>query len=224
MTLAATLILCSVLAGGAVCLGSLTLDGAAATVGVALAVVIGLGTAWLAVISLLYMLALTITRVSQGRRSDPCARRGRGGLDLAPAGGAVAICALTVQPESSATVAVMAVLSFVLADVFASEVGPLRSSSAFLPLTRERVPHGTPGAMSLVGLLAGAVGSAASAFIAAIANGDKAGAAVFVGGQTGALVDGLAHARIPLLRWRNVVANLFGVTLAVVIALAIWSL
>jgi uncharacterized membrane protein len=224
MTLAATLIVCSVLAGCAVRLGALTADGALVTIGFAAAVVIGLGVLWVAVLALLYLLALIVTRISSGPRSRPGSARGRGGLDLAPAGGTVAVCALVVQPESSAIVAVTAVLSFVLADVFASELGPMYSSSAVLPLTHERVPHGTPGAMSLAGLIAGSIGSAAGALAAAIANGEKAGAAVFVGGQTGALVDGLAHARMPLLRRRNVVANLLGATLAVAIALAIWSL
>ncbi len=225
MTLAATVIICSMLAGGAVRLRALTVDGAAATVGIAAAVVVGLGIVWLVVVAVLYLLVLVTTRVVQGQRpGSRRPRQARGALDLAPGGGAVAICALVVHPDSRATVALTAVLSFVLADVFASEIGPLRSSSAVLPLTGQHVPHGTPGAMSLSGLIAGAVGSAVCALTAAFANGEKAGLAVFVGGQTGALVDGLAHAQLPLRRFRNDLANLLGVTVAVAIALAIWSL
>ncbi len=75
--------------------------------------------------------------------------------------GVAAICALAVWRGLGLVPLFMgiAALATAAADTAGSEIGKLFGHRAFLPLTFRSVPRGTPGAISLEGTLAGAIGA-----------------------------------------------------------------
>ena len=78
-------------------------------------------------------------------------------MDLLPVGGVVTASALLAN-RPNAQQFILAAMSFALADIFASELGPAFGSphAVILP-SMQQVPHGTPGAVSSAGFAFGAV-------------------------------------------------------------------
>src|SRR5579875_931433 len=95
--------------------------------------------------------------------------RRRDTTDVVPVVGIILIGTIFVTNATSvAALIVFAALAFMVNDVLASELGPLLPGSAHLPPQLVTVPHGTPGAISYSGMLAGTFGSTNAALCAAV--------------------------------------------------------
>lgn len=199
---------------------SLTLSGAVGVLGIGAAVVMKLGGTWLLIVGALFACIVAVTKVNDRRTGGFKKSSARGLLDLLPVGGAITGSALLADTPLAQQFT-LAALSFALADIFASELGPaFGSPTAILLPTLQQVPHGTPGAVSLAGFAFGAVGSLLPAGIAFVLSHDPwAAMAVFWGGQLGAFGDGVLQRLVPRA-WplRSDLINGAGVVIALAIA------
>jgi uncharacterized protein (TIGR00297 family) len=172
-----------VLAGALIVLlaGQGTRSGVLAGVGVALPIAIGLGPGAVASLAVFVLGAGALTRLGRAakdRRGLGEGDEGRRGVPhvLAKIGlpAIIGVAALLHAADARRlALAYTAAIAGAFADTAATEVGPLGRGGAVLVrgLSLSRVPHGTPGAVSAVGLLAGA-GAAALVGATALASGD----------------------------------------------------
>lgn len=118
---------------------------------------------------------------------------------------------------------VFCALSFALADILASELGPLSHGLAIAIPTFRTVPHGVDGAVSLSGSAWGATASLAVGAAALPDIGLRAAAAVFVAGQFGAYFDSaLMSTWHSTTRFRNDIVNAVAVCAAVIAGWLLW--
>jgi uncharacterized membrane protein len=202
----------------------LTASGVAALVLIGSAVSLRLGNLWLLVLACLFLIAIGATRLHAARTGGFKSKAGRDALDLLPVGTAVVIGSI-VPSSATGGVVVLTAMSFALADILASELGPLASRSAILLPSGRRVPHGVPGAVSEAGIGFGLVGSACAASIALVWAGPVVGGIVLVSGQLGAVLDtALSQLVRPGLSRRNDLINAAAVLAAVACALVFLQL
>lgn len=138
---------------------------AGAVVGVALALGAGV-PGWLMLLAAFVAAAATSKFGERGKRSHGIAeeREGRRGAGNALANCGVAaigaILAATTPHTPLALLVVVVGLTAGASDTVASEVGKAMRGTTFSVRSLSRVPPGTPGAMSVAGTVAGAVGAA----------------------------------------------------------------
>lgn len=139
--------------------------------------------------------------------------------DLAPAAVTVFFGATLVDSDpNAAAVIVFSALSFIANDVLASDLGPQLPGEAHLLPHMAAVPHGTPGAMSYAGTLAGCVGSLGAGVSAgALLHSTSLGVSVFLAGSVAALLDttlSRQDIRVAMSRGRELI-NLIGCAAAI---------
>jgi uncharacterized protein (TIGR00297 family) len=137
-------------------------------------------------------------------------RGGRRGVGNAIANTAVAavaaILSVMTYAHDPALLALVAALAAAGSDTVASEIGKAYGGATFLVSTARRVPPGTPGAMSVVGTLAGLASAALLAGTGAVLGLIAAGTVpvVVAGATVGALAESIMGAT---LEPRGVVNN-----------------
>ena len=151
-----------------------------------LGAIIILGAGWPLYVALLafFITGTAVTKLGYQRKAKAGLAQeggGRRGFSHAFSNvGVAAICAIAVTRGSRiedgalelmalAYVMGIASLATAAADTTASEIGQLVGRRAFLPLTLQRVPVGTEGAISIEGTLAGALGGAIVAIAGVLA-------------------------------------------------------
>lgn len=185
-----------------IALRAMTVSGAAAGVVLATATSTGLGWRGLALLATFVVLASALTRLGYGRKAalglaEP--RGGRRGAKQAianlsvPAG--CALAAALVGPREMLTMAFAGALAAALADTSGTEIGKLWGRRAYSPLSWRLVEPGTPGGVSLQGLL-GSMGG--GALIAAVAMGlellsTRQALGVALAGLVGAYAESVLH-------------------------------
>jgi uncharacterized membrane protein len=162
-------------------LGQGTLTGALAGLFVAFLAILGLGSGALPPLAVFVLGAGALTRL--GRSAKEAAglaeqnRGRRGAVHVAAKLGLPALLGLAGLLDRShpshgelLRLAYTSALAGAFADTAATEVGPLVRGPAFAlrGAALERVPHGTPGAMSTAGLVAAALGALATTAAASI--------------------------------------------------------
>lgn len=159
-------------------------SGAVAGVLVGVAVSAGFGGPGLAVLGTFFVVGSVATKVGYAKKAARGAAEARGGARdwrnvIGKGGVAAGIAVAAVLPawpfQNQPAVAFVAALAAALADTLGTEIGTLapgtpRSVPLFVP-----VPTGTPGAVSVVGTLAAAVGSALVTVAAAAAMAEFGG-------------------------------------------------
>lgn len=187
MTLATTagdaFVLTTVFALAARIAGALTWDGALAGFAVGLCVSAGFGMPGLAVLGTFFVLGSIATRVGYARKSSRGAAEARGGArgwrNVVGKGAIAAAIGLLQTFETSGRIDrhlafhvhlhsdyFVGAVAAALADTLGTEIGALARSEPFLIPSFRRAPAGTPGAVSLLGVVAGAAGAAMVAFVA----------------------------------------------------------
>lgn len=213
---------------------AVTWDGAVAGVVVGCAVASGFGVPGLVVLGTFFVGGSVATRIGYGRKAARgTAEAGGGARDarrVLGKGGVAAViaAAAAIGPREGAAFA--GAVAAALADTLGTEIGSLaRGAPRTLPTFRP-APHGTPGAVSVPGLVAGAVGALVVAGSAALP-GDALGAppvvaatagqlaAIATGGFAGAVLESVVVGVAPQFRnlpnWvRNVVPTAAGAVCA----------
>jgi len=150
--------------------GQGTRTGALAGLAVAFVSIIGLGPGTLLPLAIFVLGARALTRLGRNEKRAASAAEAnqgrRGGWHVVAKLGIPAllgVAGILGQGGPPLAFAYAAALAGAFADTSATEIGPLGGGFAFeLRAGRlRRVPHGTPGGMSLAGLAAAAVGAAA---------------------------------------------------------------
>lgn len=165
------LVLSAGLAGVSRRLSLVTTSGAVAGLAVGWAVFLGTGPAGFACLAAFFVVGSVLTRVGYRRKAERGVAEPRGGARGAAevlAKGAVAgVAALgTLWGLDVFRVAFVGALAAALGDTASTEVGQLGRGGAWLLFPPRQVRPGTPGAVSVLGTLAGALGSAAVAGLA----------------------------------------------------------
>lgn len=180
--------------------------GALAGLGVAILSIVGLGPGTLLPLAIFVLGAGALTRLGRSRKeaagaAEPNEGR-RGGSHVAAKLGIPALlgfAGLFGVNGPPVSLAYAAALAGALADTSGTEVGPLGGGLAFgIQGGRlRRLPHGTPGGMSVAGLLASAAGAAAVAFgssISGLITGLMAAAVVAAAGFGASLLESVIAA------------------------------
>lgn len=218
--------------------GAITWDGAAAGLAIGLAVAAAFGLPGLVVLGTFFVGGSVATRIGWATKAARGAAEAKGGardarrvLGKGGVAAAIAVAAL-LGPRLGA--AFSGALAAALADTLGTEIGALsKGAPRTVPGFRE-VPHGTPGAVSLAGVAAGAVGAALVGVAAALPGGSlgvppaipadaRVAAAVAAGGLLGAVGESALVGCVPSIRsvpgWvRNLVPTAAGAGLAHVLA------
>ena len=187
--LALGLILSSAIAIVAIRRGSLSLAGGWAALLVGTAIYVGGGGAWFATLVTFFVSSTLLGRIGRARKALIKREFEKGDTRDAKQvfanGGVAALCALVTLGSGSPAWAgaFIGALSTANADTWATELGVLSRGQPFSLTRLDRVPRGTSGAVSLLGLAATAAG------------------ALFIGGVAAVVHDafGLASARVPFI-------------------------
>ncbi len=203
-------------------LRALTAGGALAAAVIGVVLGLRVGGWWLGWVTLLFGIGVAASRFKARHKAAAKSNHGRDAADLVPVGSALVTGALLPADQPLGRLLVLTAMSFALADILASELGPLFGGRAVsLPFLRP-VPHGTPGAVSGAGVLAGLAGGALAAAPALAVGGARAVFAVCLAGQTGGLVDTVCGRLLPRrLPRRNDVVNAAGTWSAVLVCVAL---
>jgi uncharacterized protein (TIGR00297 family) len=170
-------------------LRGLTRDGAVAACIVGAAVLRFGGGWWAAALVVFFASGTALTAVGRARKTQPEHRGGgRSAPQVLGAGGVAAaisvVSGLEIVPDplrGALRAAFVGALATAAADTWATELGMLSPAPPRLITTREVVPAGTSGGVSLVGAAAGLAGSAVVAAVAARGNTHLSAAAVIAG-------------------------------------------
>jgi uncharacterized protein (TIGR00297 family) len=187
---------------------SLAPSGAAAAVGVGTAIAIGGGAWWFAALVLFFVTSTLLGRV--GRAHKEAVKREfekgdtRDAWQVLANGGAAAAAALVaaVAPSPLCSAAFLGALATANGDTWATELGVLSRGDPISPVSLQRVPRGTSGAVSLLGLAATVAGAALIGALAALGPGAfglpawRGALAAIIGGVVGALGDSLLGATL----------------------------
>jgi uncharacterized protein (TIGR00297 family) len=218
------------LAAAAWGLGLVTGGGAASGFLVGLAVYGGTGLPGFFCLAAFFLVGSGLTRVGYGRKAERGVAEPRHGargpgevLGKGAVGAGLALACLTGWPGFP--VAFAGALASALSDTASTEIGQLSRGGAWLLVPVKAVPTGTPGAVSLAGLVAGAVGSLGMGFVTfALGVVPLAGAvAVALGGFLANLLESVVRCvgvRVPADWPLNLVTTGAGAGLS----LLLWSL
>jgi uncharacterized protein (TIGR00297 family) len=200
--------LSALIAGVAYCRKSLTRSGALAATAVGTAIFFGGGPWWFLALFTFFVTSTLLGRVGRARKAalaqDYQKGDRRDAMQVFANGGVAALCALMVMLAPSPWLggAVLGALATATGDTWATELGVLSRRPPVSLLGLRRVPAGTSGAVSLLGLVATLLGGLAIGGVgslAPVALGTPAWVSLVVGavaGVGGSLVDSLAGATI----------------------------
>jgi uncharacterized protein (TIGR00297 family) len=155
-------------ASGAKYLGSVTWSGVAGGVVVGTVICTFAGMAGFSILALFFILGTAATRLGYSRKAGRGIAQERQGARGAvhalancsiPAFLAFLSASTPASLSGALRVAFVASLATAACDTLGSEVGPLGKGSPFLITRLSRVPAGTPGAVSLLGTVAGVAGA-----------------------------------------------------------------
>jgi uncharacterized protein (TIGR00297 family) len=188
----------------------------------------GFGIGGFAVLALFFALGTAATRVGSSDKEDKGvsqAGRGRRTTRHVLANGMVAglcglIAAVFPQSRDVAGIAFAGALAAATADTLSGEIGQVYGGTPYLLTTLRPVPVGENGGMTMVGTLAGAVGSLVIAVVAWQTGVAARAGAVVLGGVAGNLADSLVGATVERRGWLrnagvNVVCTITGAGVAV---------
>jgi uncharacterized protein (TIGR00297 family) len=188
--------------------GSLSKSGAIAAVAIGTLIYLGGGGAWFAVLLAFFVSSTLLGKLGRARKAAIKREFEKGDTRDAwqalSNGGAAALCALgmLLLPDPRWSGAFVAALATANGDTWATELGTL-SRAEPISLTRlRRVPRGTSGAVSPLGLAATALGGGAIGLVAALNAGAFALPAAqlagigLLSGVLGALLDSLLGATL----------------------------
>jgi uncharacterized protein (TIGR00297 family) len=189
---------------GARARGSLSTSGACAAVGVGTAVFAGGGPGWFAVLATFFVTSTLLGRVGAATKAQVKREFEKGDTrdawQVLANGGVAAAAALAMawRPEARWAAAFVAALATANADTWATELGVLSRGEPWSLVRLGRVPRGTSGAVSPLGMAAAFSGALAVALVAACSIA-PAGRTLLIGvglGTLGALVDSLLGATV----------------------------
>jgi uncharacterized protein (TIGR00297 family) len=188
--------------------GSLSRSGATAAVVVGTCIYLGGGGAWFAALLTFFASSTLLGKVGRARKAAIKREFEKGDTrDARQAlsnGGAAALCALgmLLAPDARWAAAFVASLATANGDTWATELGTLSRAQPISLVHLRRVPRGSSGAVSPLGLLATALGGLAIGLVAALTP-DAYGlsraqliASGLVGGVLGSLLDSLLGATL----------------------------
>jgi len=188
--------------------GSLSGSGALAAVAIGAVITVGGGVAWLTALLAFFATSTVLGRVgrarkeatkrefSKGDRRDAWQALSNGGV------AAGAALAMAIAPSAGWAAAFLGALATANGDTWATELGVLSRRDPISLVRLRRVPRGTSGAVSGLGLAATVAGAALVGAIGALAAASfhatprRALAVAVVGGSGGALVDSLLGATV----------------------------
>ena len=191
----------------------LTVSGAATSVVVG-TLAIAAGWNWGFLLLSVFVSASALSKLGERKKAalvGPVVQKGddRDAGQVFANGGIYAIAALcyTVFPSPVWQVLGIGALAASTADTWATEIGTLAGGEPISIISRQRVPPGTSGGVTLVGTMAGAAGALFVAAGAGLANWPVPFAAVALGGVAGALADSLLGATVQSRRWCDACAK-----------------
>jgi uncharacterized protein (TIGR00297 family) len=153
--------------------GSLSSSGAVAAVFIGTSIYLGGGAPWFAVLLTFFGTSTALGRVGKARKAEIKREFEKGdtrdALQAISNGGIAAACALgmALSPSPAWAAAFIGALATANGDTWATELGVLSRNEPFSLLQLRRVPRGTSGAVSVVGVLATLLGGVTVAAIAA---------------------------------------------------------
>ncbi|MFT3926731.1 MAG: DUF92 domain-containing protein [Myxococcales bacterium] len=200
---------CSALIGGfALRRGSLSKSGAVAALGIGTSIYVGGGGGWFSALVTFFVTSTLLAKVGKARKATIKLEFEKGdtrdALQALSNGGAAALCALgmALQPHPAFAAGFVAALATANGDTWATELGVLSRAEPISLLQLRRVPRGTSGAVSPLGLLATFLGGAVIGGVAAL-NAQAFGVSVAwlvglgsLGGVLGSLVDSVLGASL----------------------------
>jgi uncharacterized protein (TIGR00297 family) len=185
--------------------GSLSASGAGAAVVVGTIIWIA-GAAWFAALAVFFATSTLLGRVRAARKAAIKREFEKGDTrdawQVLANGGVAAACALgmAVRPDARWLYGFAAALACANGDTWATELGILSRAEPWSLVRFRRVPRGTSGAVSPLGLAATFAGASAVALVAACAAGAgervQLGLVAVAAGTLGALTDSLLGATI----------------------------
>lgn len=208
--------LSALLAFGAYVRRSLTVDGAIAAAAIGGLVWMGLGRTGFVVLCTFFVTSTLLGKVAKSRKREFESRYSKGhrrdAFQVIANGGVAAVCggilwyqnygAASVSANGLATVigvAACASLASANGDTWATELGVLSAGEPWHLATLKRVPRGTSGAISGVGMLVSWLGASAIALTASTLDprlGVNAALTIAVAGFTGAALDSILGATL----------------------------
>jgi uncharacterized protein (TIGR00297 family) len=199
----------ALVAAGARARGSLSTSGALAAAAVGTAVWAGGGLGWFAVLATFFVTSTLLGRVGAARKAAVKREFEKGDTrdawQVLANGGAAALAALamTWSPSPRWAYAFVAALAAANADTWATELGVLSRGEPWSLVRLRRVPRGTSGAVSPLGMAAALAGATAVGLTAAVSIAPALSTvAVAIGfGVGGALVDSLLGATVQTRYW-----------------------
>jgi uncharacterized protein (TIGR00297 family) len=189
------------------CAGALTTGGAVAGAAVGLGVAFGMGASGVWVLGAFFVIGSAATKLGWARKSaEGTAERGGGARDarrVVGKGGVAALAGamagLAVASDAPWPALSIGALAAALADTLGTEIGILSRGTPRLIPSLRAVPRGTPGAVSIAGTLAAAIGAGLIAATALIAGLMDAGPAALCAatGFVGAMLESVVTAAAP---------------------------
>ncbi|MCB9705640.1 MAG: DUF92 domain-containing protein [Myxococcales bacterium] len=178
--------------------GSLSNSGALAALGVGAAIYVGGGPRWFAALIAFFLTSTLLGRVGSARKAAVKREFSKGDTRdawqvLANGGLAAALALVHGLLGIECAAAFVGALATATGDTWATELGTLARRPPFSLLTLRRVPVGSSGAVSALGLGATAAGGA---LVGAIVGGPAMALVGAIAGAIGALVDSLAGATL----------------------------
>jgi uncharacterized protein (TIGR00297 family) len=202
------LVLSSVIAAIAYARRSLTLSGALGALGVGTCVYVGGGGTWYTALVVFFVTSTLLGRVGRAQKSSVNLDYQKGDrrdlMQVLCNGGVAAMCAMSVllAPSFWTGGAFLGALATATADTWATELGVLSKREPFSLLSFRRVPRGSSGAVSSLGLTAALSGGLLIGAVGTLSPrlyGMPPWVAVVVGGGAGllgSLVDSLLGATV----------------------------
>jgi len=191
----------------------LSMSGAATSVVVG-ALAIAAGWSWGILLLFVFVSASALSKLGERKKATlvgPVVQKGdeRDAGQVFANGGIYAMAALgyIVFPSPVWQAVGIGALAASATDTWATEIGTLAGGEPISIVSRQRVPPGTSGGVTLVGTMAGAGGALFVAVAATLANWAVPFAAVALGGIAGALADSLLGATLQARRWCDVCAK-----------------
>jgi uncharacterized protein (TIGR00297 family) len=203
----------AVVAAGARARGSLSTSGAVAATAVGTAVWAGGGLGWFAVLATFFVTSTLLGRVGARRKAAVKQEFEKGDTrdawQVLANGGAAAVAALASAASAPGPLsarwahAFVAALAAANADTWATELGVLSRGEPWSLVRLRRVPRGTSGAVSPLGLAAALGGAAIVGVVAAVSVAPVARTLLvaIAFGVAGALVDSLLGATVQTRYW-----------------------
>jgi uncharacterized protein (TIGR00297 family) len=191
--------------------GSLDESGQWGALACAVATCIG-GWAWAITLVGYFLAASAVSRLGEARKAELTQAavpqvHARTFMQVMANGGLFSIIALRAHGNATGTLglAAMGALAAASADTWATELGTLYGGRAHSILTLKPVGTGMSGGVTAVGFLAGIVGAAIVALLAAVTHGfplvSTVALAVIGGGIAGCIADSLLGATLQARRW-----------------------